>query len=67
LVEDEHQIASLLIGWGYARDSDDWETLTGCFDDAAAIHISWISGPAKDFIARARVMATDDVLVSPLF
>jgi SnoaL-like domain len=57
LVEDEHQIASLLIRWGHARDSDDWETLAGCFHDDATIHISWISGPAKDFIAGSRAMA----------
>jgi hypothetical protein len=57
LTEDEHQIASLLIRWGHARDSDDWETLAGCFHDDARIHISWISGPAKDYIARSRVMA----------
>src|SRR5262245_47449980 len=56
-IEDEYQIASLLIRWGHARDSDDWETLAGCFHDDATIHISWISGPAKDFIARSRAMA----------
>jgi SnoaL-like domain len=57
LIEDEHQIASLLIRWGHARDSDDWETLAGCFHDDATIHISWISGSAKDYIARSRAMA----------
>jgi hypothetical protein len=57
LIEDEHQIASLLVRWGHARDSDDWETLAGCFHDDATIHISWISGPAKDFVARSRTMA----------
>jgi SnoaL-like domain len=57
LTEDEHQIASLLIHWGHARDSDDWETLAGCFHDHATIHISWISGSAKDYIARSRAMA----------
>jgi 3-phenylpropionate/cinnamic acid dioxygenase small subunit len=56
-IEDAHQIASLLIRWGHARDSEDWETLAGCFHDDATIHISWISGPAKDFIARSRAMA----------
>jgi SnoaL-like domain len=55
LIEDEHQITSLLIRWGHARDSDDWETLAGCFHNDATIHISWISGPAKDFVARSRV------------
>ncbi len=57
LIEDEHQIASLLIRWGHARDSDDWETLAACFHDGATIHISWISGSAKDYIARSRAMA----------
>ena len=26
-MEDEDEIASLLIRWGHARDSGDWETL----------------------------------------
>ena len=56
-LEDEHQIASLLIRWGHARDGDDWETLADCFHDDATIHISWISGPAKDFVARSREKA----------
>jgi len=56
-IEDEHQIASLLIRWGHARDSDDWETLVSCFHDDASIHISWISGLARDFVARSRAMA----------
>ncbi len=57
LMEDEHQITSLLIRWGHARDSDDWETLAECFHDNATIHISWISGPAKEFVARSRAKA----------
>jgi SnoaL-like protein len=56
-IEEEHQITSLLIRWGQARDGDDWETLAGCFHDDATIRISWISGSAKDFIARSRAMA----------
>jgi 3-phenylpropionate/cinnamic acid dioxygenase small subunit len=56
-LEAEHQIASLLIRWGHARDSQDWETLAACFHDDATIHISWISGPAKDFVARLAAMA----------
>jgi len=54
---DEHQINSLLIRWGHARDCDDWETLADCFHDDATIHISWISGPAKEFIEMSRAMA----------
>jgi 3-phenylpropionate/cinnamic acid dioxygenase small subunit len=56
-MEDEHQIASLLIRWGHARDSDDWETLAECFHENATIHISWISGSAEKFIAHSRAMA----------
>jgi 3-phenylpropionate/cinnamic acid dioxygenase small subunit len=56
-MEDEHQINSLLIRWGHARDSDDWETLAECFHDEATIHISWISGSTKEFVARSRAMA----------
>lgn len=58
LIEDERQIASLLIRWGHARDSDDWDTLAGCFHEDATIHISWMSGLAMDFVARSRAMAT---------
>jgi 3-phenylpropionate/cinnamic acid dioxygenase small subunit len=57
LMEDEHQINNLLTRWGHARDSDDWETLAECFHEDATIHISWISGPAKEFIAQSRAMA----------
>jgi 3-phenylpropionate/cinnamic acid dioxygenase small subunit len=57
LIEDEHQIACLLTRWGHARDSDDWQTLAACFHEDATIHISWISGPVKDFISGSRAMA----------
>ncbi len=57
LAQEEHEIASLLIRWGHARDSDDWESLSACFHDDATIHISWISGLARDFVARSRAMA----------
>ena len=57
MFQSEHEIASLLTRWGYARDSDDWSTLGDCFHDNATIHISWISGSAKEFVARSRAMA----------
>ncbi|MBW4444918.1 MAG: nuclear transport factor 2 family protein [Plectolyngbya sp. WJT66-NPBG17] len=57
MMEDEHQISNLLLRWGHARDTDDWETLAGCFHNDATIHISWISGLSKDFVARSRDMA----------
>ncbi len=55
--DDKHEIAGLLIRWGHARDSDDWETLAACFHDDPTIHISWISAPATEFVARSRELA----------
>lgn len=55
--QDEHEIAALLVRWGHARDSDDWDTLAACFHDDATIHISWISAPAAEFVARSRALA----------
>jgi len=57
LTQDEHEIINLLMRWGHARDSDDWETLSACFHEDATIHLSWISGLAKDFVARSQAMA----------
>ena len=54
---DEHEIAALLFRWGHARDGDEWEVLAACFHDDATIHISWISAPAVEFIARSRELA----------
>ena len=56
-MKDEHESASLLIRWGHAWDSGDWETLSACFHDDATIHISWMSGLAKDFVARSQAMS----------
>ncbi len=54
---DEYEIANLLMRWGHARDADDWETLAACFHDDARISISWMSGPAADFLAGSKAMA----------
>jgi hypothetical protein len=56
-IEDEHQIARLLIRWAHARDYDDWDALSACFHDDATIHVAWISGPARDYVAQSRVQA----------
>jgi hypothetical protein len=55
--QNEHEIASLLTRWGYARDCDDWDTLADCFHDDATIDVSWMSGLARDFVARSRAIA----------
>jgi hypothetical protein len=53
---DQHQIAEVLTSWGHCRDKDEWDTLASCFHEDATIHISWISGSAKDFIERSKKM-----------
>ncbi|MDC0033894.1 nuclear transport factor 2 family protein [Alphaproteobacteria bacterium] len=55
--QEEHDIANLLIRWGHARDSDDWDMLEACFHGDASIHISWISASAREFVARSRTIA----------
>ena len=59
LAQDEHEIANLLMRWGHARDTDNWDVLSSCFHDDATIHISWISGAARDFIAGSIKMAAN--------
>ncbi len=54
---DEQAIADLVMRWGQARDSDDWETLAACFHDDATIHISWMSGAVSDFLAGSQASA----------
>ena len=56
---DRQLISELLVRWGHARDSDNWETLAGCFHDDATIHISWISDSAKNFVERSTGLATE--------
>jgi hypothetical protein len=56
---DQHNIAQLLYRWAHARDYEDWDSLAACFHDDATIHIGWISGPARDYIARSREHASD--------
>jgi len=57
--QDEHEIARVLMAWGHARDSDDWDALAECFHGDATIHISWISDTAKAFIAGSKAMAAN--------
>ncbi len=56
-MQDEHEIADLLVRWGHARDADDWETLAACFHGDATISISWMSGAARDFLEGSKAMA----------
>ncbi len=55
----QHEIADLLTRWGHARDAGDWQTLAACFHDDAMIHLSWMSGPAEDFLAGSKLMAAN--------
>jgi hypothetical protein len=57
-LQDERDIERLLLRWAYARDYDEWDALAACFHDGATIHIAWISGSARDYIARSRAQAS---------
>lgn len=56
-LDAQSEIGALLVRWGYARDSDDWKTLSECFHDDASIHISWISASAREFVEKSKAMA----------
>ncbi|WP_394791150.1 nuclear transport factor 2 family protein [Rhodoferax sp.] len=50
-------IDNLLHRWGHARDSEDLAVLDACFHPDARIHLSWIYGPATEFVQGSRLMA----------
>ena len=55
-VADEFEITKVLTDWAYARDNGDWDLLGNCYHDDATMNISWISGPAADFIEKSKAM-----------
>ena len=57
-VADEFEIRKVLSNWAYARDNGDWDLLSRCYHGDATMNISWISGPAADFIERSKGMLT---------
>ncbi len=50
--QDEHEISRVVIGWGYARDQEDWERLSRCYHPGAEMNISWTRGTAEQFVER---------------
>jgi ketosteroid isomerase-like protein len=55
-VADEFEITKVLSDWAYARDNGDWDVLADCYHDDATMNISWISGPASEFIEQSKGM-----------
>ena len=55
-VADEFEIKQVLSNWAYARDIGAWDVLSDCYHDDATMNISWISGPASEFIEQSKVM-----------
>ena len=55
-VADEFEITKVLTDWAYARDNGDWDLLGNCYHDDATMNISWISGPAADFVEKSKAM-----------
>lgn len=55
-LSDKTEIADLIQKWGLCRDQARWEELLAFFAPGGTISVSWFSGPATDFIARATKM-----------
>ncbi|MEE2760407.1 MAG: nuclear transport factor 2 family protein [Pseudomonadota bacterium] len=53
---DEFEIRKVLSNWAYARDNGDWDLLADCYHGDATMNISWISGPASEFIEQSKGM-----------
>lgn len=51
---DEQSITKLIIAWGAARDSSDWERLRACYHEDGEMHIMWTADSADTFVERLR-------------
>jgi hypothetical protein len=51
---DEQSIAKVVIAWGAARDSSDWERLRACYHEDGEMHIMWTSDSADTFVERLK-------------
>ena len=56
---DQFEIRKVLSEWAYARDNGDWDLLADCYHSDATMNISWISGPASEFIEQSKDMLAD--------
>ncbi len=51
---DEREIASVVTGWGSARDQGDWERLRACYHEDGEMHIMWTADSADTFVERLK-------------
>lgn len=51
---DDRAISRVVIGWGFARDREDWERLRACYHPDGEMDISWTKGTAGEFVERLR-------------
>jgi hypothetical protein len=52
--EDRFAITQVVQQWAVARDTGDWESLRSAFHRDGTMTATWFSGPADDFVARAK-------------
>jgi SnoaL-like protein len=51
---DEVAIASVVTGERWARDMAQWDIMQAAYHPGAIVDISWISGPAAEFVAQSK-------------
>lgn len=51
---DEVAIASVVTGERWARDMAQWDAMQSAYHSGATVDISWITGPATEFVARSK-------------
>lgn len=49
-INDQIEIAQLLVNWGTWRDSGEFEKLRSCYTADARMVTSWYDGPAESFV-----------------
>jgi hypothetical protein len=51
---DEVAIASIVTGERWARDMAQWDVMQAAYHPGATVDISWITGPAAEFVAQSK-------------
>jgi hypothetical protein len=52
--EDKQDIAELIQGWAFWRDTGEWDSLLNAFHPQGKMVATWFSGGAKDFVSGSK-------------
>lgn len=59
---DTVAIQQLILAWGCARDTKDWDGLASCFTANSVVEMSWFKGTGAEFAAAAKKIAGGGML-----